>query len=260
MSGPNSRNAGRTGPTTNSDASSRGSRLRSVSDHTGTIALLLGGALLVRAYRAGTTGRRALQGLAGAGLLAFGVRQRLSPTGTPGTDRSAAADETTDGGAGSTGTSTDTASRTAHAVEDAANPRDVTQEPEAGTRSESDEDEVQFTTDRETEPRSEPQLDEAAGEGDSRQRDAGDGTSVDLSKTAMADEPGEAVGPQPDQAEPASTEATEPDPGPSEDASHVEADEPATDVGPEAPSGEADEGGRTAGRTDEDGANENESS
>jgi|GEM_PF-2079555 len=259
MSGPNSRNAGRTGPTTNSDATTGGGRLRSVSDHTGTIALLLGGALLVRAYRAGTTGRRALQGLAGVGLLAFGLRQRLSP-GKSGVDRSGRAVETSDGGAGSTGTGTDTASRTAHAVEDATNPRDVTQAPDVETQTKPDEGDIQFTTGDEDEPRSEPQLDEAAGEGDSRQRDAGEETSVDLSKTAMADEPNEAVGPQPDQAEPASTEATEPDPSPTEDASHVQADEPATDVGGEDASGEEGEGETTADRTDEDEANEEESS
>jgi len=255
MSGPNSRNAGRTGPTTNSDATSGGSRLRSVRDYTGTISLVLGGALLVRAYRAGTTGRRALQGLAGVGLLAFGLRQRLSP-GKSGVDRAGRAAETSDGGAGSAGT--DTASRTAHAVEDATNPRDVTQAPDVETQTEPDEGDIQFTTGGQDEPRSEPQLDEAAGEGDSRQRDAGEETSVDLSKTSMADEPNEAVGPQPDQAEPASSEATEPDPSPTEDASHVQADEPATDVGGEDASGEEGGGETTADRTDE--ANEEESS
>ena len=42
-------------------------------------------------------------------------------------------------------------------------------------------------------------------------------SEVDLSKSARADEPGEATGPEPEQAEPTQSEATEPEPDPEEE-------------------------------------------
>lgn len=80
----------------------------------------------------------------------------------------------------------------------------------------------------------------------------GDGdASIDLSDTATAAEPGEAVGPNSEQAEPTMTEDTEPEESPQADVSHVEADVP----GEGSAEDDADEDAATdasdAGATDE---------
>ncbi|WIV66608.1 hypothetical protein [Natrialbaceae archaeon AArc-T1-2] len=74
------------------------------------------------------------------------------------------------------------------------------------------------------EPRSKPDLE---GDADDPRRDTDDEpVEIDLSPSATADEPGEAVGPDPEQAQPTRTEDTEPEESPDEDVSHREADVP----------------------------------
>lgn len=234
MSGSNTGNSGRTGPQRDDRTTARARRERVSAllgrSRLGTVALVAGGALLVRALRAETRPRRAIQAVAGLALLGLGLRQRLAPDTGSDAGRPGSNGEDGDDGPDSTGTGTDTTTRTAHAVEDTTNPRDVSQEPDVETETGLDEGSVQFTTDHEAGPRSESHREEAAeGEGDPRDSDETDAVEVDLSEPAMADEPNEATGPQPEQAEPASTEETEPEASPPEDASHVQADEPEMD-------------------------------
>lgn len=179
---------------------------------TGTIALLVGGALLVRSRRAKTRGRGAIQALAGLGFLALGIRQRLARNGSFETQQPG--DDSGPGDGDDTGRHIDTAATTAHAQGEDTNPRDVTEDPAVETETESGDGSVRFTTDQNDGPSSNPTLDET--EADPRVRED-DGVDIDISESAMADEPSEAVGPQAEQAQPASTEATEPDPDPPAD-------------------------------------------
>ncbi|EMA41829.1 hypothetical protein [Halobiforma nitratireducens] len=103
---------------------------------------------------------------------------------------------------------------------------------------------IEFTDDGEAEPRSKPGIDE---EHDPRRNVADDedeGVQIDVSDTAMADEASEAAGPDPEQAQPAQTDATEPEETPEEDASHmkVEPDEDPDDEGTAEAAGDEDEG------------------
>ncbi len=216
-------------------------RVRRLLDHptVGTVALLAGGGLLAGALRSTGRRRRAIQALAGVSLLAVGIRQRLGLGGESGTGR-----ETGRDGGGSSG-GIDTAARTAHAVDETTTPRDVTQDPDIDATGD-DDGPVQFTTDPDSEARDAPADEGVSGETDSRQSDETDGVTVDISKTAMADEPNEATGPQPEQAAPATTERTEPEPSPPENASHMQADEPETDVPTEETDGDDGEDGSTA--------------
>lgn len=63
-----------------------------------------------------------------------------------------------------------------------------------------------------------------AGAGDPRTRD--DDPTVDRPTGRIADEPGEATGPDPEQSQPVQTEDTEPEFSPPEDSSHMESDHP----------------------------------
>lgn len=204
----------------------------------GTIAMLAGGALLASAKSGRGRLRSALAALGGLGLVAYGVRQRLSGGRRGGGEGGRGPHDRPDGGTGATdegGGGTESMRAESHT---GANPRDVRDGPDVDDRTGDDEGRVRFTTDHEAEPRPDPDLEAETGEADTRhpgeseEGDASDGDAVevDISEAAMADEPNEAAGPTPEQAYPAQVEDTEPDPSPEADASHVEADEPATDA------------------------------
>lgn len=59
--------------------------------------MLAGGALVARAVRSGRRGRAVTQGVLGAGLIALGLRQRLSRDGSPGTEHDSIEFEDHDG-------------------------------------------------------------------------------------------------------------------------------------------------------------------
>ncbi|WP_290815011.1 hypothetical protein [Halovivax sp.] len=73
---------------------------------------------------------------------------------------------------------------------------------------------VEFTDDR-REPRTKPNADGDVD--DPRRNDDGEDVTVDVSDVATADEVGEAVGPDPEQAQPTHAQGTEPDGTPDED-------------------------------------------
>lgn len=58
-------------------------------------------------------------------------------------------------------------------------------------------------------------------ETDDPRQGTNEGTDIDLSDAAMADEASEAVGPDPEQAQPSQTDSIEPDETPAEDAAHM---------------------------------------
>lgn len=174
----------------------------------GSIAAVVGGVLLASSLRTmrRNRGRATLQALAGAALVGFGLRQRRSRS-----DRSA-------------GT----------------NPRGVSGEPDVETETDPDEGRVQFTDEQDDEPRQRPHIEE--GPEDPRyHEEEDDEVDIDLSEAAMADEASEATGPAPEQAQPAETEGTEPEPTAEEDASHEQADQPGTASGADTESDELDE-------------------
>lgn len=188
----------------------------------GTLAIVGGGILLARAFRSKGRLRTTVQGLAGLALIGVGLRRRLSPGGTFETEEGSP-------GHGLDEANLGTPTRTEHAREGVSNPRDVDEEPEVDRRTGADEGSVRFTDEGGDEPRSKPRVE---GDQDPR-RDVGDEPEVDVSESAMADEPSEAAGPDPEQAEPTQTEDTEPEASPPEDASHVEADADESDASSE---------------------------
>lgn len=210
----------------------------------GTIAMLAGGALLARARRTSGRLRTALSALAGIALVGYGIRERLAG-GTRGAadgppadrleDRTGAAD---DGSQGTEAMRSESHTGT--------NPRDVSQDPDIDTETEADDGSVQFTTDQDASPRSRPHRDDPEADRDTR-RESSEGedepVEVDISESAMADEPNEAAGPDPTQAYPSQVEDTEPDPSPEADTSHVEADESTTDGTDEDTAGDGDAAG-----------------
>ncbi|WP_121741617.1 prolipoprotein diacylglyceryl transferase [Natronorubrum halophilum] len=193
--------------------------------------LLGGGVVLLSALRSLGRGQlRALpKGVAAAGLLSYGLRNRRSSEastfepqtdeiegGTEGketSDHAHAAAERPDSGRES---QIDAAGE----IDDSAQLGD---EGDTGSR-------VEFTDDADQEePRTKP---ESGGDEADPRRDTEDGpVEVDVSDTAMADEVSEATGPDPEQAQPSQTDAIEPEETPDEDASDmkVEPDEDADD-------------------------------
>lgn len=188
----------------------------SVAEHSkdGSVALLAGGTLLVRAIRSRRKrGRAVLQALLGVGLVGFGLRQRRSEESIVPT----ADIEPTD--RGETGTSEERAE--SHQPD--ANPRGTSGEPDVETETAPDEGSVQFDEDQTEGERSGPQLDEPSA-GDPR-LDEAEPTEVDLSDASLADEASEAAGPTAEQAQPTQTDETEPERSPPEDASTTQTDE-----------------------------------
>lgn len=215
----------------------------------GSTAILVGGTLLARAMRTFTRSRRraAVQGLVGAGLLVFGLRQRRSGRSESTADEAGALD------AGGDETILDKV-RSAVARQNVAdgsdvNPRGVANEPDVETKTDPRGGSVKFTEAHDEDPHSRPSLDEEPHDSRRNDRDDGEG-EIDLSEVALADEASEATGPDPEQAQPASTEETEPEPTPEEDASHVRADEPSE---PNAESDAEDDDARGVGAGDAGG-------
>lgn len=192
----------------------------------GSTAMFAGGTLLARAARTMRRNRRraAVQALIGGALIAFGLGRRRSSNETP------SPGETGSPGTAGGGEKTmaDRARSAAERVgigDDDVNPRGVSNEPDVATKTDPDEGPVQFDTDQDAGPRSKPHLDGASAD-DPRRHEEEDEVDIDISEAALADEASEATGPDPEQAQPASTEGTEPEPTPEEDVSHVQADVP----------------------------------
>jgi hypothetical protein len=195
----------------------------------GTIPLLAGGLLLAAAIRSLAADRpRAIPlGVAGSGLVGFGLHRRRSsdesPTegvpdvedGTEGkemSDQASAAAERVDSG------------RESEIDEDG----ELSEERGIDAASEAD-SEPDFTDEPDEDPtQSGPTLDESEETDPRRQADA-EGTEIDVSDSAMADETSEATGPTPEQAQPTQTADTEPEASPAEDASEMKVEPPDAD-------------------------------
>lgn len=195
----------------------------------GSLAMLAGGALLARTV-AGGPGRKArtaVGGLAGAGLLAVGLRQRRRESRDDGGDTDADGGRTVDGGQiadGETQVSDDAhaeshgdlgAQRNAdeagsvYQSESAPNPRGMSDRSDV----EADQDgDVQFVEGESRSAHRETHLEDADAH-DVRLHPESDDepTEVDLSEAAMADEASEAAGPHTEQSYPA-REGTDPEP------------------------------------------------
>ncbi|WP_436345749.1 hypothetical protein [Natronorubrum sp. FCH18a] len=208
--------------------------------------LLGGGVLLLSALRSLKRGQfRAIPaGAVGAGLLSYGLRNRRSTEattfepdtaeiegGTEGketSDQASAAAERNDSGRTS---QIDTSGDIHESAQ-------LGDEGETGSR-------IEFTDDAEQdEPRTKP---EHVGDEEDPRRNTDDDNDepveIDVSDTAMAEEASEATGPDPEQAQPSQTDATEPEETPEEDASDmkVEPDEDADSTDDET-NADADEG------------------
>ncbi|RQH03099.1 hypothetical protein [Natrarchaeobius oligotrophus] len=147
----------------------------------GTVALAVGGALILSAIRSLVRGRwRAIPtAIAGGALIEYGRRRRRS-------------------------------SRSSAQRSD----RHESANAEGAPRTE-------FTeATEESEPRSKPGMEDDDAQ-DPRRNTDDDAVSIDVSETATADEASEATGPDPEQAQPAQTDAIEPEEEPAEDASHL---------------------------------------
>jgi hypothetical protein len=177
----------------------------------GRLSLLAGGVLLARAVRSfrksRSNTRPLLAGLAGAGLLAVGIRQRRS--GGSETDETKQEDDEA------------AAPREQSGVlnQSETNPRGTSGEPDVEV--ENRDGDVEFTEEQDIGPSHQPDLEDEAGVEDPR-RDQGDETEVDLSEAAMADEASEAVGPSTTQAQPAQTDTVEPERTSEEDSQELQ--------------------------------------
>ena len=205
----------------------------------GTVPLLAGVALFAGAARARRRGDGAWGwALAGGALVALGLRGRRSPIGLP---------DATDVGLRGDSTESDVSAE-AHAATvrndtgrqpEADAEGDVHPSPAAGA--DRNGERVVFTDDPDEEPRSKPAVD---GPNDPRRTRGDEPEEVDVSTPAVADEPGEASGPESAQSQPAQTEDTEPEDSPEADVSHTRADVPdgdsAVDRGDGAESNDAD--------------------
>ncbi|WP_222916730.1 hypothetical protein [Natrinema sp. SYSU A 869] len=194
-----------------------------VSDATasGMLPLIGGGLLLAAAIRSMAADRpQAIPlGIAGSGLVGFGLHKRRS-NGESGTENGVP--EVEDGTERKD--TSDQASAAATRV-------DSGRESEIGSDGEiSDErgiddvdasgSQIEFTDEPDgDESQSRPDLGDE--EADPRRETDTDDVAVDVSDSAMADETGEATGPDPTQAQPTQTADTEPEAGPAEDASEM---------------------------------------
>lgn len=194
------------------------------------LSLLSGGILLLSALRSLGKGQlRALpKGAAAAGLLSYGLRNQGSSeaeTFEPDTDE-------IDGG-----TEGKDVSDGAHAAAERADSGRESQIDASGEIDDSAQlgeegdtgSQIEFTDDTDAEEtRTKP---EHVGDEEDPRRNTDDDepVEVDVSDTAMAEEVSEATGPDPEQAQPSQTDATEPEETPEEDASDmkVEPDEDA---------------------------------
>ncbi|AGB37992.1 hypothetical protein [Natronococcus occultus] len=186
----------------------------------GRLAVVSGGLMLLSTLRSVARGQlRAIPKAAiGAGLVGIGLRQRQAAEPTTFEPDLEEVEDGTDG--------KETSDQAAAAAErpDAGQESqidadgDVDEEAQLGEAADDDEGEIEFTDDPEDEePRTKPDAD--TGTEDPRRDTDGETTEVDVSDTAMAEETAEATGPDPEQAQPAQTDAIEPEETPEEDAS-----------------------------------------
>ncbi|GAB7019772.1 hypothetical protein [Halostagnicola bangensis] len=205
----------------------------------GSLALAGGGAFVLAGVRSIVRGRfRAIGQLAlGGGLLKLGQYQRRNRDGTAverALDLPGALDGEEDDEPSSDETDGKTSSDEAHAaterhdlgrVSQTDAEGDVSADAEFGAAREDDsESEIEFIEETDAEPRDRPGVD---AENDDPRRNTGDErVEIDVSDSALADEPAEATGPDPEQAQPSQTEGTEPEGTIEEDASHMRADTP----------------------------------
>ena len=209
----------------------------------GRLAVVSGGLMLLSTLRSVARGQlRAIPKAAvGAGLVGIGLRQRRTAEPTTfepdldevegGTDDKETSDE-----AAAAAERPDAGQESQIDAEG-----DVHEEPQLG-EADDDGSEIEFTDDpEEGEPRSKPDAD--TGDEDPRRTTDDEKTEVDVSDTAMAGEVAEATGPDPEQAEPSQTDATEPEETPEEDASDmkVEPDEDADSTTDESDADAGDE-------------------
>ena len=127
----------------------------------------------------------------------------------------------------------------------------------ADSETDSQTPEVSFTDDR-SERRSKPELGDEST--DPRRDDTitepaqdGEGVTIDISEPSMADEPGEATGPDPEQAQPTRTAAPEPETG----ADPEEGDQ-TTDVGDEREAGTQESDAPDTGESDSHGSDQSD--
>ncbi|SEW14999.1 prolipoprotein diacylglyceryl transferase [Natrinema salifodinae] len=192
----------------------------------GTGPMVAGGLLLAAAIRALAANRsRAIPlGIAGTGLFGYGLYTRRSSddaaSGVPDVEGGTEGKESSDEASTATGSDDEVAGG-----------------PDAGDDDAESVEQIEFI-ETDDEPRQKPGLD--SDEEEDPRRDTDEDVEIDLSDAAMADEASEATGPDPEQAQPAQVEDTEPDESPTEDASHMKVD----------PS-EADESESEADATDE---------
>ncbi|ELY68539.1 hypothetical protein [Natrinema versiforme] len=203
----------------------------------GTLPILGGGLLLVAAIRSMARNRaRAIPlGIAGSGLVGFGLQQRRSS----GEDSSGVPD--VEGGTEGKETS-DQASAAAERVDsgreseiqpdgEISDERGIDDTDESGSQ-------IEFTDEPGgDEDRSRPDLGD--DEAEPRRETDTDDVAVDVSNSAMADETSEATGPDPTQAQPTQTADTEPEASPAEDASDMKV-EPSDDDEDDSETEEAD--------------------
>lgn len=195
------------------------SLLRRLRD--GSLPLLAGVVLFAGAIGARRRGGDARgRAIAAGALVALGLRQRRKSISLPDPTGVGVRDESGE----------DAVSAEAHA---ATVRNDTGRQPETGAGGDAhpspaagaDEtgERVVFTDDPDEEPRSKPAVE---GPNDPRRTRGGEPEEVDVSTPAVADEPGEASGPESAQSQPAQTEDTEPEDSPEADVSHTRADVP----------------------------------
>ncbi|AEH38463.1 hypothetical protein [Halopiger xanaduensis] len=235
----------------------------------GTLSLAGGGLLLLSALRSAGRGQlRAIpKGIAAAGLLGYGLGKRDSD-GDVGLQSSTGlglrADDEDDSSTFEPTSVEDVESgsngkETSDAAAAAANRPDLSQQsemdPETGEIEESpiidaDEDggsEIEFTED------ADGSKGDLEAEDDDPRRDTADDDEpleIDVSDSAMADEPSEAAGPTAEQAQPTQTDSTEPEETPDEDASDMKV-EPDDEESADRTGEETDEGEGDSGEDDE---------
>ena len=216
----------------------------------GWVSMLLGGVLLARGAqsfaRSDSRGRALLHGVAGAALLAVGLRQRRS-----GGDEESTTDLGSSGEASEDVSDEAAAHREQSKVlgQDETNPRGTSGEPDV--EQQTDAGNVEFSDEQDLESGRKPGMDEESADDPRTDEEA----EIDLSEASMADEASEAAGPASTQAQPAQTDTTEPETSPEEDDStmtqdttddHETEDEPDPDADP----GEATEEATSAESAD----------
>ena len=223
------------------------------------VPLLGGGALLLSALRSLGRGQlRALpKGAAGVGLISYGLRNRRSSDDSTLEPRAAEIDSGTEGKELS-----DEARAAAERLDSGRESQidadgEIDDTAQLGDERDSGESSrIEFTDNAaDAEPRSKP--DEDDGSDDPRRNADDDTTEIDISDSAMAEEVSEATGPDPEQAQPTQTDATEPESTPDDDAAPTNS-EPDEESETASDTRDDDTGADAADRMDETEDDENQ--